>query len=298
VGTDKRERQKANRQLKYQQQAKEVSRQRLTKRVLIGGGAAVALLIFILVLAWIVNRNSDDDDTSTSTTVAAAASVPATTTDASTTTAAAGSTTSTAEGSTTTGSSTAAAAFAYGTGPCPPAEGAPTPVKTFTAAPQQCIDPTKTYTATIATDHGDIVITLDPAAAPGTVNNFVTLARYGYYDDTRIFRTASSVAGEIIQGGGRDGSADPGYSIPDEGSGFVYEAGQIAMARTGAPNSAGGQWFFVTDPPATPDPTGTYVVFGEITEGLDVARAIRALGGDQGAPSPPVTVESVEITET
>ena len=53
------------------------------------------------------------------------------------------------------------------------------------------------------------------------------------------------------------------------------------MARTAEPNSAGGQWFFVTDPPATPDPTGTYVVFGTITEGLDVAQAIRELGGDE-----------------
>ena len=174
----------------------------------------------------------------------------------------------------------------------------PSPCGRSRTRPQQCIDPAATYTATFRTSEGDIVVDLNTAEVPGTVNNFVTLARYGYYDDTLIFRTASSVAGEIIQGGGRTNADSPGYTIPDEGAGFAYEAGQIVMARTAEPNSAGGQWFFVTDPPATPDPTGTYVVFGTITEGLDVARAIRELGGDDGAPSREVTVETVEITET
>ena len=204
---------------------------------------------------------------------------------------------SSAPASTAPGSTVAPAAFTYGTGACPP-ENVTEPVRTFTDAPQQCIDPAATYTATFRTSEGDIVVDLDTAEVPGTVNNFVTLARYGYYDDTLIFRTASSVAGEIIQGGGQTNADSPGYTIPDEGAGFVYEAGQIVMARTAEPNSAGGQWFFVTDPPATPDPTGTYVVFGTITEGLDVARAIRELGGDDGAPSREVTVETVEITET
>jgi cyclophilin family peptidyl-prolyl cis-trans isomerase len=283
VGTEKRDRQRANRQLKYEQLAKVEQRRKLTRRIVIGVVAVVGGVGLVLGVAALSGVGGDDDDT-------AATSLPVATGPATTTA-------STVPGSASP-TSVAPAGFTYGTGACPPPRGVSEAVRSFDAAPEECIDPAKTYTATFHTSEGDVVVDLDTAATPGTVNNFVTLARYGYYDDTRIFRTASSVAGEIIQGGGRDGSADPGYSIPDEGSGFVYEAGQIAMARTGAPNSAGGQWFFVTDPPATPDPTGTYVVFGEITEGLDVARAIRALGGDQGAPSPPVTVESVEITET
>jgi len=282
VGTDKRERQKANRQLKYQQQAKEVSRQRLTKRVLIGGGAAVALLLFILVLAWLFNRNSDDDATSTATTVAAATSAPG----ASTTAA-------------STGSTTAPAPFAYGTGECPPAEGAPSPVKTFTAAPKQCIDPTKTYTATITTDHGDIVIGLDPTEAPGTVNNFVTLARYGYYDDTTIFRSAQGI--DIIQGGGNSPSDQFGYTIPDEGSNWTYPPGKIAMANTGAADSGGAQWFITTGPKAANlDAQGTYTVFGDVTSGLDVAQKIAALAtsATDDTMKEKVVVEKVEIVES
>jgi cyclophilin family peptidyl-prolyl cis-trans isomerase len=291
VGTEKRERQKANRQLKYEQQAKDVSRQRFTKRLLIGGGAAVALLIFILVLAWLVNRNSDDDDTTTPTTAATATTVPATTSGASTTTAAAS--------STTPGSTTAPQPFAYGTGACPPATGAPTPVKTFSAAPQQCIDPSKTYTATITTDHGDIVIELDPAAAPGTVNNFVTLARYGYYDDTTIFRSAQGI--DIIQGGGNSSSDQFGYTIPDEGSSWTYPPGKIAMANTGAPNSGGAQWFITTGPnSAKLDTLGTYTVFGDVTSGLDVAQQIAALAtsATDDSMKEKVVVTNIEIAES
>jgi peptidyl-prolyl cis-trans isomerase B (cyclophilin B) len=264
VGTEKRDRQRANRQLKYQQLAKQEQRRRLTRRVLIGAGAVVGGVGLVLGIAALSGAGGDDDDSATS-------SVPA--------------------------STVAPPGFTYGTGACPP-QNVTEPVRRFDDAAQLCIDPAKSYTATFHTSEGDIVVDLDTANTPGTVNNFVTLARYRYYDNTRIFRTASSVAGEIIQGGGRNINADPGYTIPDEGSGYVYDAGQIVMARTEAPNSASGQFFFVTEAPPTPDPSGTYVVFGEITEGLDVARAIRALGGDDGAPSRRVTVESVEITET
>jgi cyclophilin family peptidyl-prolyl cis-trans isomerase len=259
VATEKRQRQKANRQLKYQQEAKVASRQRFTKRVLIGVGVAVALLVFILLLAWFANRGSSDDTTATT---------------------------------------AAPAGFAYGTGDCPPAEVA-TPVKTFTAAPKLCIDPTKTYNATIVTDHGNIGVKLDPASVPGTVNNFVVLARYGYYDDTKIFRAAQSI--DIIQGGGNSNSDSPGYEIPDEGSGYTYEAGDLAMARTPAPNSAGGQWFITTGPKSSSlDAQGTYVKFGTITEGLDVAQQILALASSPTDDSmkEPVVVQRVEITET
>jgi cyclophilin family peptidyl-prolyl cis-trans isomerase len=284
VGTEKRERQRANRQLKYEQQVKEDSRRRFTKRLLIGGGAAVALLVFILVLAWLVNRDSDDDSSATTTAAAATTSGPATTTGASTT---------------TPGSTATPAAFAYGTGECPPAEGVTAPVKTFTAAPQQCIDPAKTYTATIATDQGDIVIELDTTHAPGTVNNFVTLSRYGYYDDTTIFRSAQSI--DIIQGGGNSTSDQFGYTIPDEGSKWTYPPGKIAMANTGAPNSGGAQWFITTGPKSAQlDALGTYTVFGDVTSGLDVAQKIAALAtsATDDSMKQKVVVEKVTIAES
>lgn len=285
MGTEKRERQRANRQLKNQQLAKDEQRRKLTRRVVIAGLAVVGGVALVIGIAWLGGAGDDEDEPS-------ASSLPAVTTPAT-----GSSVPSSTPASTAPGSTVAPAGFTYGTGACPP-DDVTQPVRTFADAPQQCIDPAATYTATFRTSEGDIVVDLNTAEVPGTVNNFVTLARYGYYDDTRIFRTASSVAGEIIQGGGQTNADSPGYTIPDEGAGFVYDAGQIVMARSAEPNSAGGQWFFVTDPPATPDPTGTYVVFGTITEGLDVARAIRALGGDDGAPSRDVAVESVEITET
>jgi peptidyl-prolyl cis-trans isomerase B (cyclophilin B) len=270
VGTDKRARQKANRQQKFQQEARQYRRRSLTRRVVIGVIVAVVAVAAVVAIALLSGIGDDDE-----TIVPIEPTTPP---------------------ETTASGSGAAAAFTYGTGECPPDEVAE-PTRTFADAPQQCIDPARDYTATMRTSEGDITIDLDTVNTPGTVNNFVTLARYGYYDDTKIFRTASSVAGEIIQGGGQTNADQPGYTIPDEGSGFVYEAGQIVMARTPQPNSAGGQWFLVTEPPPTPDAEGTYVVFGTITEGLDVARAIRELGGEDGAPSRDVTVETVEITE-
>jgi cyclophilin family peptidyl-prolyl cis-trans isomerase len=266
VATEKRERQRANRELRNQQVAKVVSRRRFTKRLLIGGGVAVGLLLFVLLLAWFGNRGSSDDTSSTT--------------------------------ATTTATTTAAASFAYGTGECPPAQ-VTTPVKTFTAAPKLCIDPTKTYNATIVTDHGNIGVKLDPVATPGTVNNFVVLARYGYYDDTKIFRAAQSI--DIIQGGGNSNTDSPGYTIPDEGSGYTYEAGDLAMARTPAPNSAGAQWFITTGPNSSNlDAAGTYVKFGTITEGLDVAQNILALANSptDDTLKEPVVVQRIEITET
>lgn len=261
MGTEKRERQKANRQLKYQQQAKDHQRRKLTKRVIVGAVAVVALLGVVLFLAWIANRGNDDEEVVTT---PSAASVPA-------------------DG------------FAYGNGPCPPAEIAE-PVKTFTEAPQLCIDPASSYTARIATDRGDIVIDLDTTEAPGTVNNFVTLARYGYYDDTTIFRGATGI--DIIQGGGESPSDDFGYTIPDEGSGYTYPEGRIAMANTGAPNSAGAQWFITTGPNSSNlDALGTYVVFGTVTEGLDIAQEILALAQPDESLSETVAVQSVTITE-
>jgi cyclophilin family peptidyl-prolyl cis-trans isomerase len=274
VGTEKRERQKANRQLKYQQQAKVAQKQKLTKRVVIAGGAVLGLLALVLFLAWIGGRGDDDDDTVTPATEA--------TTETSTS----------AEPTTAAGS----AAFTYGTGACPPGDVAE-PVKTFDDAPQQCIDPAKSYSARIVTDHGDIVIDLDTTSSPGTVNNFVTLARYGYYDDTTIFRGSDGI--DIIQGGGTSSTDEFSYTIPDEGTGYTYPEGKIAMANTGSPNSAGAQWFITTGPEsANLDSLGTYAVFGDVTEGLDVAQEILGLAQSDETLSETVNVETVEITES
>jgi cyclophilin family peptidyl-prolyl cis-trans isomerase len=184
---------------------------------------------------------------------------------------------------------------------CPAVDGSQARATKFEKAPPMCIDAAKKYTATFDTTEGTIVVNLDTAKTPQTVNNFVTLARYKYYDGTVIFRTDTSI--DIIQGGGLTNTDDPGYTIADEGSGYKYVEGDLAMARTGEPNSAGGQWFFVAGPKASAlDGQGTYVNFAKVTSGLDVVKNILALSSGSGAlggvPSRNVVITSVTITES
>lgn len=209
--------------------------------------------------------------------------------------------------------------FGYGTGPCPAADGSSPQTLTFTAAPQKCIDENKTYTATFETSEGNVTVALDPKTTPGTVNNFVVLARYHYYDGTTIFRTAPSIG--ILQGGAphTNSSSDPGpgYSLNDEGFDFnalpkdpstgqvtggpyKYTAGDLVMARTPTPNGASAQFFFGADQNvANLDAQGVYVKFGKTTAGLDVLAKILALhDATKNGPSRTVTLTKVTITES
>jgi len=186
---------------------------------------------------------------------------------------------------------------------CPATDGMQTQVMSFSSAPPMCIDPAKTYTATLTTSQGVIEVELDTANTPATVNNFVVLSRYKYYDGSLLFRTDTSL--DIIQGGGKTNSDTPGYTIPDEGSGYTYQEGDFMMARTGAPNSAGAQFFFATGPKVSVlDGQGTYVKFGKVTSGIDVLKKIMGLHQDDesglgnGAPSQEVVVESIVISES
>ncbi|MGI9622072.1 MAG: peptidylprolyl isomerase [Acidimicrobiales bacterium] len=207
-----------------------------------------------------------------------------------------------------------AGAEVTGETPCPAADGSSPRTTEFSSVPSMCIDPDVVYTAKFVTNYGDITVELDTAATPETVNNFVVLARYHYYDDTSIFRTAPSIA--IIQGGSphTNSGADPGpgYTIEDEADGFSYQVGDLAMARTPAPDSASAQYFFSAGPetalldgePGNPDGSGrgTYVTFGRTIEGLDVLEEILALHVPDerlagGGPGEPVIVEQVLITE-
>ena len=195
-----------------------------------------------------------------------------------------------------------------GTGACPPADGSGPTVLYFDSPQPMCLDPWKKYTAVFDTTAGEMRIALDMVNTPVTANNFAVLAQYHYYDGTLLFRTDPGIG--IIQGGAPHTNSPsdpgPGYTIPDEGSGFTYEPGQIAMARTAAPNSASAQFFFaVNEQTARLDSQGTYVVFGQMDDAsLAVAEAILASHVDQpdnplgGGPEPPVFVNSVTIEET
>ena len=196
----------------------------------------------------------------------------------------------------------------FGSGPCPPADGSGTTVLDFDGPQPMCLDPAKQYTAVFDTTAGEMRIALDMVNTPVTANNFAVLARWHYYDDTLLFRTDPSIG--IIQGGAPHTNSPsdpgPGYTIPDEGSGFTYEPGQIVMARTAAPNSASAQFFFAVNENTTLlNSQGTYVVFGQMDDAsLAVAEAILASHMDQpdnplgGGPEPPVFVNSVTIEES
>ena len=288
MGTEKRERQKLNRQQRLTELAAQQRRSTTKKR-----GLQVAGLVALVLLVVLIFNVTGSDDTST---VSPTDTVLDTTSD----TAVDAPVDSTAPVATTP-VVTAPGASLTGDTKCPAVDGSQARVTKFEKAPPMCIDAAKKYTATFDTTEGSIVVDLDTAKTPQTVNNFVTLARYKYYDGTVVFRTDTSI--DIIQGGGLTNTDDPGYTIADEGSGYKYVEGDLAMARTGEPNSAGGQWFFVAGPKASAlDGQGTYVNFAKVTSGLDVVKNILALSSGSGAlggvPSRNVVITSVTITES
>lgn len=137
---------------------------------------------------------------------------------------------------------------------------------TFAEPEDMGLDPTATVTATIVTSCGEIVVELDPALAPETVNSFVFLASQGYFDGSVSHRVAP---GFVLQAGDptATGRGGPGYVVPDElpDAGFVYERGILAMANAGA-GTTGSQFFIMLGDAALPP---DYSVFGRVTDGID-----------------------------
>nr|WP_205544228.1 peptidylprolyl isomerase [Rubrobacter indicoceani] len=153
----------------------------------------------------------------------------------------------------------------------------------------------KTYTATIHTERGDIKARLFAEEAPVTVNNFVFLARDGYFDGTTFHRVIPDF---MVQGGDPTGTGTggPGYRIPDEFHPSLKhdKPGLFSMANAG-PNTGGSQ-FFITHV-ATPWLDGKHAVFGEVVEGMDTVLAIRERD-PQRDPNPGDAIQSVEIEES
>jgi len=157
------------------------------------------------------------------------------------------------------------------------------------------IDTDKRYTATMVTSHGTLVIALDPLAAPKTVNSFVFLARYHYYDGVIFHRI---IPGFVLQGGDPTGTGTggPGYKFEDElPAPGRYQIGSLAMANAG-PHTNGSQFFVISGPDGVRLPP-QYALFGAVVSGGDVVAAIDALGTRSGTPTETVTIESVTIVE-
>jgi cyclophilin family peptidyl-prolyl cis-trans isomerase len=178
---------------------------------------------------------------------------------------------------------------------CPAADGSSPRRQKFDGSPPMCIDPAKRYTAEMVTSKGTMTIALDPLAAPKTVNNFVVLARYHYFDGIVFHRI---IPGFVLQGGDPQGTGTggPGYRFEDElPKPGRYELGSLAMANAG-PNTNGSQFFVISGPQGVRLPP-QYSLFGKVISGLDVVEAIDAIGSSSGTPKEPVTIESVTITE-
>ena len=159
------------------------------------------------------------------------------------------------------------------------------------------IDPDKNYVAEMITTAGTMKIALNSKRAPITVNNFVFLARWHYYDGIIFHRVIRDF---VIQGGDPQGTGmgGPGYRFADElPNGGEYQIGSLVMANAG-PDTNGSQFFVVTGPSGVQLPP-SYALFGQVIHGLEVAEAIQSTPtGGQDRPVEDITIESVTITES
>jgi cyclophilin family peptidyl-prolyl cis-trans isomerase len=174
-------------------------------------------------------------------------------------------------------------------------------VKSYPSAPPMSIDPNKTYTALIKTSMGDMTAELYPKDAPNTVNNFVFLARDGFYNGVIFHRIIKEF---MVQTGDPrgNGTGDAGYKFNDElGGSQTYVKGTLAMANAG-PNTQGSQFFICHGSRAETLPK-RYSIFGKVTEGLDVLDKIAGVpvrqgqSGENSQPIDPPKIDTIQITE-
>ena len=180
--------------------------------------------------------------------------------------------------------------------PFPADDGSSPKTQTFPDVPEMGIDPTKRYTATMETSLGTLVIALDAARAPKTVNNFVFLARYHYYDGVIFHRI---IGGFMCQGGDPTGTGrgGPGYRFDDElPKAGQYELGSVAMANAG-PHTNGSQFFIISGANGVSLPP-QYSLFGKVVKGMDVVEAMQSVATDRSdRPHEDVVIHSVSVTE-
>ncbi|MEI2654031.1 MAG: peptidylprolyl isomerase [Microthrixaceae bacterium] len=276
MGTDKRARQKELSRTRAEEARKEAAALARRKRFVTIGSVTVVLA---LLIAGAIALGGDDDSTD-------AADSPTTTAAADATTVAPGETTTT----------TAFVEAEPGSAECPKADGSSDRKDSFDGPPKMCIDAAKKYTAKVATSEGDFEITLDAAKAPKTVNNFVFLSRYHFYDSLIFHRIIKDF---MFQGGDPQGTGmgGPGYDFGDElPQAGEYQKYSVAMANSG-PNTNGSQFFVITGDQGVGLPP-SYSLFGQVTSGTDVADKIGLVETATGdKPVKDVTIEKVTIEE-
>ncbi len=273
MGTDKRARQKANRQKKLE----ELERAEKRSRVQQYGIMAAVIAVAIIGGLFLISQATGDDEEE----VAAEEEVPETEV-------------------TVADEPVDPVVTAPPVEPvCPEEDGSSPRTVNFTGPPPECIDPTASYTAVFDTNMGEIVAELDAEAAPLTVNNFVFLARHHYYDGVSFHRVISDF---MIQGGDANGNppgtGGPGYTIDEEvPEAGEYQVGSLAMAKREPASTTGAQFFIVTGEAGEALPP-LYSLFGQVTEGLEVVMDIEQTETGAGnAPTEDVIINSITITE-
>ncbi len=280
MGTDKRERQKANRQAKLEAERKVEDRQNLRSR-LISGLVIFGIVVVGIGLLWFAGQGGDDEIEASDTVGNEFEPQEITTTIPPVELAA-----------------PAPGGAIEGATECPAEDGSSERITNFAEAPPMCIDEDTTYIAEVATTRGTFTVEMDASVAPNTVNNFVVLARYHFYDGVPFHRI---IPGFVVQGGDAVGeplgTGNPGYEFEDESpEAGDYQIGSVAMANSG-PNTNGSQFFVVTGDQGVALPP-LYSLFGTVTDGLDIVSEIEETGSQAtGAPTEETIIESVTITE-
>ncbi len=180
---------------------------------------------------------------------------------------------------------------------CPAPDGSSPRQTSFDGPFNGCLNPNSRYSAEMVTNYGTLTITLDAIGAPKTVENFVSLARYHYYDGLTFHRV---IQGFVLQGGCPEGSGrgGPGYRFADElPKPGRYELGSLAMANAG-PNTNGSQFFIISGPNGMSLPPN-YALFGKVVKGLEHVDVMEKVATDRNdRPVEPMVIESVTITES
>lgn len=182
--------------------------------------------------------------------------------------------------------------------PCPPADGTATRTTSFSEPPPDCLSPGVDYLAEVVTTKGSFTIDLLEDEAPLTVNNFVVLSRYRFYDGVPFHRIVTGFVNQTGDAtGDPPGTGGPGYTIPDElpPPGTPYVPGDVAMANSG-PDTNGSQWFVVVGENSLDT---AFSKFGRVVEGMDTVEAINAAGSptQAGEPTEEILIEQVRIIE-
>src|SRR3954453_5508549 len=266
--TDKRQRHKAGHRSRVEAARIAYEARRRKRRIIVAAAVLVVLVGVFVAVNVTSGDHSSDASSSTSTTGTTVPTVTA----------------------------PAPGAAIDGATPCPPVDGSAKRTTAFDKAPPTCIDKSKTYTALVKTSEGDITIALDVQHSPISVNNFVVLSRYHYYDGLPFHRIVPGFVDQTGSSGVPDiGNGGPGYDLPKEPPTRKYAAGDVAMAQAGGTNS-GSQFFFTIDPTSLQG--GSYPILGKVTKGEDVVQAINKLGNTNEQPTKSVTITSVTITES